>query len=1064
MNFRIRIEHGQDAGKTVRTAGPGIYRFGRGTELSMRVLDMKVSKEHFELAVGASASGPALAMLRELGSSHGTLINGQPVKVDNPKPIKAGDEIRVGTTILRVLSDGAADGEIQPVREAADAGTSSSVGTHTEDHSETAARLPPDELVGKTLGGYRIIQKIGKGGMGAVYLAEQVSLHRQVALKVLSEKFASDNAFVDQFLNEARAAGALNHPNVVQVYDVGEAQNHYYFSMEFVTGGSIEDKVRKGAEYTWQDALNWFIDATNALVFANRKDILHRDVKPDNLMLAEDGSAKLCDLGLAKRSENQDLMDQGIIGTPHFISPEAIRRKTTIDQRTDLYSLGCTFFRILAGENPYPGKTVKEILLGHLNKPVPRVTEHNTAIPRDLDDIVYTLMQKDQEERFQSAADLHQALDRVRVRHGLEAHGIKTGNKKLLLFLVPVLLAAIGAAIFFMNQGGKTIVQSAPIGQTFSGAEGAFRDIKGVLAEGSTTYIRRSTDLQREYDQNDITKTWDSRKAFWKDLAGKFEKLGEEADGQITAWKNEREKKISDVANRARKVLEHKEIAKHPKMREDASTFADVLSEEYDKRIEEVERVAKNAKDYASKKITAYVKKREDNREREREKKQQVIGDFTQYLDKLAKQVQTAIDENRPWEAEAALAAGVIEKKLDGSLQAAQVDGAPVLERPDLEKIALEKLGRKLDKEGKVVKEWGVEKWLEPAMQKLVDEHKRVIKEAQEAAGVKNIDGFQKAAEIIDTYLGDLPVPPEDAKGRFAERLRDFRRQAEAMRKGWKQKREELINAQLLADQRLVSRLAKSLRRPDIRSKGGSFWRFDVTSAQKDVAAALQKVKTPDARAQVEMMQRDTEAFAALLVNFASRFKENGWNDTAIRVVNDRGAERTKRVQEAAQSLVILKGGDTLSFRTLGPKEVLDRIFFYKEEARFAFAGDDFRGLAILAEMAGDEARAKAWWEKYGVDKPDAKERIAALASEMAIARTWTQLTDLRAKIDATLDSIDPGKEFMGPEDFYDERNQEEIALKLRDVMNWLNDAATLLDKLRDTVQKSDAIWALALR
>ena len=363
MSVRVRIDHGQDAGKIWRLAGPGVYLLGRDNQSSIRILDMKVSKGHCEIHV-LNGNGGDRIILRDLKSTHGTLVNGQPVTAEIP--LNPGDEIRIGLTILRLLSDGKADAEAAPTAGASPVGRPAAEMTMAPDLAATAPEgvktFPADELVGTELGGYKVLRKIGQGGMGAVYIAEQVSLKREVALKVLSEKFVSDSAFVDQFVNEARAAGALNHQNVVQVYDVGSANGRYYFSMEFVGGGSIEERIKKKSA-DWREALNWFLDGANALIFAQKRGILHRDVKPDNFMIAEDGSAKLCDLGLAKKSESADLMAQGIIGTPHFLPPEAIRRRSDVDGRSDLYSLGCTFYRVLTGENPYPVKTVKDILL-----------------------------------------------------------------------------------------------------------------------------------------------------------------------------------------------------------------------------------------------------------------------------------------------------------------------------------------------------------------------------------------------------------------------------------------------------------------------------------------------------------------------------------------------------------------------------------------------------------------------------------------------------------------------------------------------------------------------------
>ncbi|MCC7138338.1 MAG: protein kinase, partial [Planctomycetes bacterium] len=186
-------------------------------------------------------------------------------------------------------------------------------------------------------------------------------------------------------------------------------------------------------------------------IFAEKKGILHRDIKPDNFMLGQDGSVKLCDLGLAKKSESADLLAQGIIGTPHFIAPEAIRRKTEVDARADLYSLGCAFFRLLTGKNPYPAPSVKEILLAHLNAPVPRAAAAVKDLPKELDEIVARLMQKEPAARYQSATELWSALDKVRLQFGLEAHGLHPGRAKKLAILGGLVAVAAVAALIVMK-------------------------------------------------------------------------------------------------------------------------------------------------------------------------------------------------------------------------------------------------------------------------------------------------------------------------------------------------------------------------------------------------------------------------------------------------------------------------------------------------------------------------------------------------------------------------------------------------------------------------------------
>ncbi len=523
MALRIRIEHGQDAGKTYRLPATGTYRFGRSPASSIQVLDMKVSKDHFEIGLPAAEGA---AVIRDLSSSHGTFLNGQKV-TETPRPLSPGDEVRVGLTVMRLLSDGPSDAEAKAVGPMFTAGGPATAGNGAAPAAKPAAgrALPPDALVGTTIAGYKVLEKVGAGGMGSVYRAEQLSLHREVALKMLAEKLVSDSAFVDQFVNEARAAGQLNHPNVVQVYDVGHADGRHYFSMEYIHGGSLESKVpRIGEGVPWVDTLPWFLDAANALIFAEKKGILHRDIKPDNFMLGQDGSVKLCDLGLAKKSESADLLAQGIIGTPHFIAPESIRRKTEVDGRADLYSLGCTFYRILTGKNPYPGTTVKEILLAQLNAPIPRVSVGQAEVPKDLDDIVYKLMQKDPAARFQSAEELWDALEKVRLQYGLEQHGLNPGRaKKLAILGGSVAVIAIGVAIFFVTRPKEVEVRPGQDREVIRTVGREEAEVRKIEARAKLGEIENQALRLGNIEDGEVY-----AKPEWKGVVDDYRKLAEE--------------------------------------------------------------------------------------------------------------------------------------------------------------------------------------------------------------------------------------------------------------------------------------------------------------------------------------------------------------------------------------------------------------------------------------------------------------------------------------------------------------------------------------------------------
>ncbi len=306
------------------------------------------------------------------------------------------------------------------------------------------------------LGGFRLLEVLGKGGMGTVYRAEQVSLHREVALKILNKELTQDPVWVDRFVAEARSAARLSHPNVVQVFDVGHEGDTYFLAMEIMTGGSLEETLRSHGTLALTEVLDHIRDAAQALAYAESLNVVHRDIKPENLMLDPHGTVKLADLGLA--------MDHGVdqdgrlVGTPHFMSPEQVQRKP-LDHRSDLYSLGCTFYRLATGKTPFHGKNVSQILKAQVQEEPIEADNLNAEIPSEVSAIILRLLAKDPDERYQSADALLAELD------GLES---ADGNKKKQLTLLGVLLLALlvtGVALLLRGSGEpadpQIVIQSA---------------------------------------------------------------------------------------------------------------------------------------------------------------------------------------------------------------------------------------------------------------------------------------------------------------------------------------------------------------------------------------------------------------------------------------------------------------------------------------------------------------------------------------------------------------------------------------------------------------------------
>jgi len=268
----------------------------------------------------------------------------------------------------------------------------------------------------KTLGDYRIVRKIGEGGMGAVYEAEHAKLKRRVALKVLPQKFTQDTAFLERFYREAQSAAALNHPNVIQLYDIGEDRGHHFFGMEFVDGESVQDRLDREGKLALDWSLHIVRGAAEALKYAHEHAIIHRDIKPDNIMLTADGQVKLADLGLAKKigvTTAGVTQDGATMGTPYYMAPEQAEDARRVDHRADIYALGITLLHLLTGKRPYEGESVYSIILSHADKPLPSGDELGTPLPPAVESVIQKMCAKSPDERYQDYETLLADLGKV---------------------------------------------------------------------------------------------------------------------------------------------------------------------------------------------------------------------------------------------------------------------------------------------------------------------------------------------------------------------------------------------------------------------------------------------------------------------------------------------------------------------------------------------------------------------------------------------------------------------------------------------------------------------------
>ncbi|TVR11314.1 MAG: serine/threonine protein kinase [Planctomycetota bacterium] len=270
-------------------------------------------------------------------------------------------------------------------------------------------------LAQKQIGGYRLIRRIGEGGMGEVYLAEQLNMHRQVALKVLHDKWAYDEEFRKRFLLEARAAGKLSHHNLIQVYDVGKYQGVYYFSMEYVDGVTVEDLIDHEGEVPLERVFDISLQVCNALRYLSREHIVHRDIKPANIMITKDNTVKLGDFGFIQSGYDAELMQEGTtLGTPDYISPEQARGDRNLDVRSDIYSLGATLFHMLNGDPMFKGSCSK-VMRDHLDTIPPDLGKLRPNLPKDLVRVIAAMVEKDPADRYQSAEDLISDLEMAKI-------------------------------------------------------------------------------------------------------------------------------------------------------------------------------------------------------------------------------------------------------------------------------------------------------------------------------------------------------------------------------------------------------------------------------------------------------------------------------------------------------------------------------------------------------------------------------------------------------------------------------------------------------------------------
>src|SRR5262245_5944197 len=308
---------------------------------------------------------------------------------------------------------------------------------------------------GVHVGGYRVDELIGRGGMGVVYRAYDERLERNVALKILAPRFAEDEAFRQRLLRESRLAAGLDHPNVIPVYDAGEADGRLYLAMRFVDGTDLRELLRREGALARERALAIAAQVADALDAAHAQGLVHRDVKPSNVLLDQQRGREhvyLADFGLTQTASDGGASDGQLLGTADYVAPEQIRGDE-IDGRADVYALGCLLFEALTGTVPYSGQSDVAVLYAHLEQEPPSAGERNPSLPPAVDHVLARAMAKDPSERQVTCRAL---VDESRSALGLEAH--PAGRRRLALGLVTgaALVAAAIVAAAVLLRGGAT--------------------------------------------------------------------------------------------------------------------------------------------------------------------------------------------------------------------------------------------------------------------------------------------------------------------------------------------------------------------------------------------------------------------------------------------------------------------------------------------------------------------------------------------------------------------------------------------------------------------------------
>ena len=368
---------------------------------------------------------------------------------------------------------------------------------------------------GFKLGKYKLLRHIGSGGMSAVYLAEHTMLKRQRAIKILPKKRVNDSSYLARFHLEAQATASLDHPNIVRAYDVDNDGDQHYLVMEYIEGKDLQTIVKQEGPLPLELACNYIAQAAEGFTYAHENNLIHRDVKPANLLVDQKGVVKILDLGLALYSDGENASltmthNENVLGTADYLSPEQAVNSHKVDSRTDIYSLGCTLYYLLTGHPTFPEGSLAQRIAKHQTQMPEDIRKDRPDCPRDLVDICMKMMQKKPERRYQTMREVADALEAWLVNHGYK---FEPGSSEMALKAAAL---TAGARRAVRVGGGSS--SGSKSGSRGGGSSGGFR-VRPSPA-GDTVSDESKEGTVKGFDPNKQRKAGDSDRS----KAGKSDK------------------------------------------------------------------------------------------------------------------------------------------------------------------------------------------------------------------------------------------------------------------------------------------------------------------------------------------------------------------------------------------------------------------------------------------------------------------------------------------------------------------------------------------------------------